>query len=188
MSRDRPSFRRTAPPVSRGRVPTMSAALLVVAGLLSWRALSSKPAEIEEIPVEIVGDVQAPGTYFLTPPATVHSALRAAGESEVDGFVDAAVSGPARLMVHDGRVYLETFHEPLVFGLPLDLNTASATALEALPGVGSARAQAIVDERERGGAYGRVEDLTRVHGVGPATVDALRPFVEVAAEGQADVE
>lgn len=169
-------------------MPSMSAALLVVAGLLSWRALSTKPTQNEEIPVEVVGDVAAPGTYFLTPPATVHSALRAAGEREVDGFVDTALPGAARVMVYNGRVYLETFDEPLVFGLPLDLNTASATALEALPGVGTARAQAIVDEREQGGAYVRVEDLARVHGIGPATVDALRPFVEVATEGQAEVE
>ena len=54
---------------------------------------------------------------------------------------------------------------------------ASVAALEALPGIGHTRAQAIVDDRLLNGDFDSVEDLTRVRGIGPATVQALHPFV-----------
>ena len=67
----------------------------------------------------------------------------------------------------------------LLFGEPLDLNRASLESLEVLPGVGPARARAIVAERERR-RFRRVEDLTAVHGIGPGTLEGLSGWVRVA--------
>lgn len=66
----------------------------------------------------------------------------------------------------------------LLFGKPLDLNRADAATLEALPGIGPARAAAIVAERARR-RFERVESLTRVRGIGPRTLAALRPYLAV---------
>jgi competence protein ComEA len=60
----------------------------------------------------------------------------------------------------------------LLFGMQLDLNREDARALEALPGIGAARAGAIVRERERRPFRG-LDDLERVRGIGPATRRAL---------------
>ena len=68
----------------------------------------------------------------------------------------------------------------LLFGQPLDLNRASAESLEVLPGIGPARARAIVEERE-GRAFRRVEDLAAVHGIGPRTIEGLEGWVSVAS-------
>ena len=68
----------------------------------------------------------------------------------------------------------------LLFGEPLDLNRASAESLEVLPGVGPARARAIVAERERR-RFRRVEDLDAVHGIGPGTLEKLNGWVRVAS-------
>lgn len=57
---------------------------------------------------------------------------------------------------------------------PVDVNTASATALDALPGIGPALAQAIVEDRARHGPFPTVDALDRVPGVGPALVERLR--------------
>lgn len=65
--------------------------------------------------------------------------------------------------------------------LPLDLNTASVGELMALPGIGEKRAAAIVAWREENGPFGCVDDLAEVRGIGPATVDRLRPFVRAGA-------
>lgn len=66
----------------------------------------------------------------------------------------------------------------------LDLNTASRAALMALPGVGPATADAILSDRALRGPFGSVDALTRVKGIGPAKLKAVRPFVRVSALGQ----
>jgi comEA protein len=63
--------------------------------------------------------------------------------------------------------------------LRLDLNEATAGELMALPGIGEKRAQAIIAWRDSNGPFGCIDDLDDVHGIGPATVDRLRPFVSV---------
>ena len=55
------------------------------------------------------------------------------------------------------------------------------THAKLLDGVGPAIANAIVQERETGGRFESVEALERVHGIGPATVERLRPFVTARA-------
>lgn len=64
----------------------------------------------------------------------------------------------------------------LAFDLPLDLNVASARALEALPGIGAGRAAAIVAARQAA-PYCDVRDLARVPGIGRTTLARLAPHV-----------
>lgn len=58
---------------------------------------------------------------------------------------------------------------------PVDLNSASSEKLEALPGIGPETAKAIV----KGRPYASVDDLDRVKGIGPATIEKLRERVAV---------
>ena len=59
----------------------------------------------------------------------------------------------------------------------LDLNTASVGELEGLPGVGEARAKAIVAVREKRGGFKNVDELVEVKGIGKAALEKLRPLV-----------
>lgn len=59
----------------------------------------------------------------------------------------------------------------------LNVNTASAHELEALPGIGPALAVRIVDDRTEHGPFKSIEDLDRVRGIGPKTLERLRPFI-----------
>lgn len=68
-------------------------------------------------------------------------------------------------------------------GGPLDLNRATVAELDELPGIGPAKAQAIVDYRERHGAFGSVDQLMEVKGIGPKLLERLRPLVTVGAAG-----
>lgn len=61
----------------------------------------------------------------------------------------------------------------------VDLNTADAAALDALPGVGPVTAAAIVAWREKNGRYTSVEQLQEIQGIGPAKYAALAPMVTV---------
>ncbi|MBA2627714.1 MAG: helix-hairpin-helix domain-containing protein [Gemmatimonadales bacterium] len=62
-------------------------------------------------------------------------------------------------------------------GAPLDLNAATPAQLDALPGIGPAKAQAIVRHRDSAGRFGAVSDLGRLPGFGPALVLRLQGLV-----------
>ena len=57
--------------------------------------------------------------------------------------------------------------------MPVDVNSADVERLESLPGIGPALASRIVAERQRG-AFATLDDLTRVRGIGAATVSRLQ--------------
>jgi competence protein ComEA len=61
----------------------------------------------------------------------------------------------------------------------ININLASATELEQLPGVGPATAKAIVAYREKYGAFNTVEDLLKVRGIGPAKLSEILPRASV---------
>ncbi len=62
--------------------------------------------------------------------------------------------------------------------LRVDPRTASARELESLPGVGPSIARRIVEARARGVEFRRPEDLGRVRGIGPRTVERLAPHLD----------
>ena len=61
----------------------------------------------------------------------------------------------------------------------VNLNTASQTELETLPGVGPVTAKSILDWRQRNGRFTSVDQLTEVDGIGPARLEKLRDKVTV---------
>ena len=61
----------------------------------------------------------------------------------------------------------------------LNLNTANAAALDALPGIGPARAASIVQYRAQHGPFQTLDDLGQVPGIGAAAVARLRDHVAV---------
>ena len=60
---------------------------------------------------------------------------------------------------------------------PVDINRAGIAELRVLPGIGPARAEAIVLERVRRGPFGAIGDLARVEGLGPETLAELAPWL-----------
>jgi competence ComEA-like helix-hairpin-helix protein len=78
--------------------------------------------------------------------------------------------------------------DPLLFGRRVDINTATFEVLITVPGIGPGRAAAILEDRRTKGAFGSVDDVTRVRGIGPKTLAPLRPFLEVGAASRAAVD
>lgn len=64
---------------------------------------------------------------------------------------------------------------------PIDLNRADPALLERLPRIGPALARRIVEDRRERGPFTSLDDLDRVRGIGPATLESLRALVTVAA-------
>ena len=73
----------------------------------------------------------------------------------------------------------------------VNLNTASATDLETLPGIGAKTAARIVEYRQKNGPFKKVEELMNVRGVGEKNFLKLKPQITVGspkAEGNAAVK
>jgi competence protein ComEA len=70
-------------------------------------------------------------------------------------------------------------------GARIDVNRARAADLELLPGVGPMLARRIVEQRDARGPFVAAEDLLRVRGIGPRTLERLRPLLSFERTGTA---
>jgi comEA protein len=61
----------------------------------------------------------------------------------------------------------------------IDINRAEAWLLEALPGIGPSKAQAIIDYRQQNGGFKHITEITRVEGIGPAIYEQIKDLITV---------
>ncbi len=150
---------------------------------------------VSMLTVYVTGAVRTPGLVTLPAGARVGDAVLAAGGTTADA--DPTRANLARLVADGEQVHLPAVGEdPVVTPSgpgpgpgpdtaaeagsgPIDLNTADAAALESLPGIGPARAAAIIEHRTRHGPFGVPGDLRDVTGIGEATFQRLAPHVVV---------
>lgn len=64
----------------------------------------------------------------------------------------------------------------------LDINAAQWPEFSVLPGIGEALARRIVESRDAEGPFADVEDLRRVRGIGPKTLEQVRPYLRPLPE------
>ncbi len=101
----------------------------------------------------------------------------------VDGDVPAVCMNPVR---RDGLVVCDGVGDDIgaaawMFGGKLDLNTADATALARIRGIGPSLANKIIAARALKGGFTSLADLDDVDGVGPKMLEKLSTAVEVKA-------
>lgn len=114
-----------------------------------------------------------PQTLSLdTPPATRQTLLQAATTPEEPAAEKTPIENPSPPPADPAPT-------PPPPTLIVNINKAGAAELELLPGIGPALAQRIVEHRAKHGRFRRVEDLDAVKGIGPKTLERLRPFVRV---------
>ncbi|MFC7532097.1 helix-hairpin-helix domain-containing protein [Actinoplanes sp. GCM10030250] len=141
-----------------------------------------------EVVVAVGGKVRKPGLVRLAPGARVADALTAAGGAEPG--VDVAMLNLAR-RVTDGELIMVGASAPAGTvpgvvpgtvpgaGALVNLNTATLTELDSLPGVGPVLAQRILDARDAQGGFRAVGDLRKVDGIGDARFEQLKDLVTV---------
>jgi len=149
-------------------------AVIVSGGLIIWsRYPRSQPVEItlppaQELPGEIYvgGAVNNPGVYPLEKGDTISDIIQAAG-----GTAAGADLGQLKL-------YIPSAGE----GEPpqrVDINRAEAWLLQALPGIGEARAQAIIEYRQQNGRFHHTSELLKVEGIGITTYEKIKHLITV---------
>jgi competence protein ComEA len=134
--------------------------------------------------VSVVGSVTRPGLVTLPSGSRVAAAVEAAGGLGPDADpasvnLAAVVSDGQQIVVGaPGTSVTGADGAAAAPGGKLDLNSATAAELDALPGVGPVLAQRIVDHREQG-PFTSVDQLDDVPGIGPARAAELAELVTV---------
>lgn len=107
--------------------------------------------------------------------------LAGAGFWGVRRFAPAVFLGkPDLIAVPNGENPQSRTAEQAVINKPelLNINTASAEALQTLPSIGKSTAQRIIDYRTEHGNFANVDALQNVRGIGAKTLEKLKPFVD----------
>ena len=194
---------RVPPPPPEASIPfaTTSVASNTIASNTDALSAISSSANIT---VYVSGEVVKPGVYMLLATARVIDALQAAGGAT--NHADLVVVNLAAPLVDAAQVFIPRIGSTPRATLPrphaginlpatgtsggvsgsatsaagiVDINSATLSDLDALPGVGPSTAQAIIDYRVANGPYASVDDLLNVRGIGPSKLAAMRTRVRV---------
>ncbi len=136
----------------------------------------------EPIYVFVCGEVVSPGVIRLEAGSRAGDALELAGGLTVSA--DETYVNLAEVLQDGQKLYFPSVAEVNAGkdsggSSGVDINTADAEALCTLPGIGAAKAEAIIDHRTKYGRYERPEDLMQVSGIGEASLERLRPYITV---------
>jgi competence protein ComEA len=186
-------LRSPAPPTEAG-LPFAGRGTTTVAVATSTTTATSPPTTSPAVVVvDVAGAVTHPGVYELPSGSRTQAAILAAGGPVPDA--DLAALNLAAPLTDGQQVYVSVVGAPprvapppgpsppgsaagaAATAGPVDINRATAEQLDALPGIGPATAQAIVEHREANGPFASVDQLEAVRGIGPAKLDAIRDLV-----------
>jgi competence protein ComEA len=134
--------------------------------------------------VDVAGAVRRPGLHELAPGTRVADAVAAAGgataKADVNAVNLAAPIADGEQIVVPARGSSATAASSGAApssAAPLDLNSASLEQLDALPGIGPATAQKILDYRQAHGLFHSIAELDAVPGIGQGRIEQLKGLV-----------
>ncbi|MBN1219070.1 MAG: helix-hairpin-helix domain-containing protein [Anaerolineae bacterium] len=150
--------------------------------------------------VYVSGAVVNSDVYFLSPGSIVKDAIEAAGGFTPDAVperINQALELKDQQQIHIPRLDEENPPPPVqdaptdnrsinldgnttsATGGRININTATLEQLDALPGIGPAIGQRIIDYREKIGGFASIEDITQVSGIGEATFAKIKDSIAV---------
>lgn len=192
-------LRSPAPPIETGIVRVTSTSVTIDS---TNSVLVSSTTTLPFITVHVAGAVKNPGVYELPALARVVDALNAAGGHTRSADLDVVNLAlpitdseqvfipkrgqsthtgktPSRRTEIDQQKQLSPEEKPDSANSVININSATATELEELPGVGPSIAKSIVTYRTTNGPFVVPEDLMKVSGIGAAKFGALRAYITV---------
>lgn len=146
------------------------------------------PTSATKVLVHVAGAVQRPGLYEFPFGARVADAIATAGGARASADLD--LLNLAEILVDGTKVQVPKRGAQPQISTPVtdaptdsapavNINTADQAALETIPGIGPVTAAAILQHRTEVRAFSTVDELLDVDGIGPATLESIRPYVTV---------
>ena len=146
--------------------------------------LPAQESEVTIVLVDVKGAVVTPGVYEVSANGRVKDVIQKAG-----GFLEEADQAQLNLagkVIDEMMIYVPLKGETTVAagsvtaesGL-ISINTADLIELQQLPGIGPAKAEAIIQYREENGPFGASEDLQNISGIGEKTFEKLKDLITV---------
>lgn len=138
-----------------------------------------------ELIINVAGKVQNPGVYQLPQGSRVIDALNAAG-NQLKG-VDISDINLARVLVDGEQILigankqqgLKVKPKKITADNPLDINLATLSQLDTLPGIGPVTGQRIIDYRTKVGRINSIDELKKISGLGGAKFEEIRLLLRV---------
>ena len=136
--------------------------------------------------VHVGGAVRRPGLYEFPIGSRVADAIESAGGALRGSDLDAL--NLAELLIDGTKVSVprpgEAIAAPPTVAASsapavIPLNSADQAMLETVPGIGPVTAAAIIARRTEVGAFASVDELLDVDGIGPSTLEAIRPYLTI---------
>ena len=149
--------------------------------------LASPTPEAPPLIVDVAGAVRRPGVYEFAEGDRVIDAIERAGGAVPKADLSllnlaAPLTDGTQILVPKAGPALPSGAAAVPGGSAgggLNINSASATELEGLSGIGEVLAATIVEYRTQNGPFASVDDLLDVSGIGPATLDEIRDQITV---------
>ncbi|WP_412062008.1 ComEA family DNA-binding protein [Rubrivirga sp. IMCC45206] len=158
--------------------PEGSAALAVLIALVGGAVALHLQGRVQPVPADLYAAADAAfataAADTTAPPAAPLALAAPAAESESAG--DSAAAEVAEAAVERAAAPRRSGKPPPV---PTNVNTASEADLQRLPRIGPALAGRIVEYRRAHGPFRSADQLAEVRGIGPKTVEQLRPWVRL---------
>ena len=157
-----------------------------------------RPGIIEEtsasdlVPVYLVGAVNKPGIFLVAKGSYLFELIEQAGGLQTDAASNEinlamAIQGNCRIW---SPTQAEVARDPAKSDVMktdrapesklIDINTATQEELDLLPGIGPATAKAIIDYRERNGAFEEKNDLMKIPGIKQSRMDAIVDLITIS--------
>ena len=153
---------------------------------------SVKEIKNEKILVHVAGEVLNSGVYELESGARVIDALMAAGGATSLANLDiinlaAPISDGEKIYIPSVIEKINQFNQNSSFTSyssggssgKININTADASELQKLTGIGPGKAKSIIDYRNKNGPFKSVDDLLNVSGIGEKTLEKIRDEIVV---------
>lgn len=166
---------------------------LILVGISVYISGRPEVREAETVVVRVEGAVRQPGSIALVNGMRVIDAIEACGgilpEAKMDGvdvsaeLIDGQVIrvAPVQAEVSQTKETKKSARKKkkVTVSGPVNINTASITELDRLPGIGPALAKRIIAYREANGRFPTVADIQRVKGIGKKKYEKMKPLIRV---------
>lgn len=135
-----------------------------------------------QIYVQVTGAVDKPGLYPMESGERVNDLLNKAGVADYNP----QCINLAQILVDEQNIYIPSSSEQCVETSSIDssgivnVNTASSYELETIPGIGEAKAKAIVEYREANGTFQTYQQLTAVEGISEGLLQSIQQYIKLS--------